>query len=168
MLSVAYNAITAHPELKKVVIMEHSPRFDETDVDPTGIKPLLVKYANDTLVQMLQSSPMKDKLVLGKHKLDCAGDKMAAMYRDGWSDRFDGVHMYGRQGRRAFTSSVLEIIKSALSTPHDAKTASSSYHSSCPQTQYMNKQKKKTVPSNQHNQNIYTVPVKNQFDILGN
>ena len=61
MLSVAYNAITAHPELKKVVLMEHLPRFDIIDVDPIGIKPLLVKYANDTLVQMLQASPMKEK-----------------------------------------------------------------------------------------------------------
>ena len=43
MLTVAYNALTAHPELTKVVLMEHPPRFDVIDADP---KPQLMKYAN--------------------------------------------------------------------------------------------------------------------------
>ena len=32
--NVAEEAITKHPHLKTVVIMEHAPRFDLPDIDP--------------------------------------------------------------------------------------------------------------------------------------
>ena len=38
MISVAENACKNHPELVKVVIMEHAPRYETHDVDPTGLK----------------------------------------------------------------------------------------------------------------------------------
>ena len=158
--TVAENAIRRHPQLKKVVIMEHAPRYDVSDVDPTGLKPKLAKYANSALAELLQSCAVKDRIVVGKHRLDCAGDQIAARYRDDWSSRYDGVHMYGRQGYRAYTSSVLEIIKSVLPTSPSRTVSPPSSHTTCPQALYQNRQK-----TSGHR---YTVPVSNQFDVLGN
>ena len=165
MLSVAQNALRLlHPEVQQVCLLEHKPRFDEKDVDPTGLKHKLAKFANHTYEQMLQTSPFSGKIVIGKHRLDCAGNKMSEVYGDSWTGSYDGVHMNGRHGKTAYTRSVLQILKDVL--PSQSKNIpSSSYHFSCPQTQYnSNKQK----AAYQHNQKMYTVPVQNQFDILGN
>ena len=78
MLNVAQNAVIKHPELKSVVIMEHAPRYDVQFVDPTGIKANLVKYANSTFTQLLQNSSMKDKIIIGRHKLDSKEDMLNA------------------------------------------------------------------------------------------
>ena len=61
---------------------------------------------------MCQNSDMKDRIVLGKHQLDCGDDQHAAVYRDDRSGRYDGVHMYGRLGRKEFTKSVTQLINS--------------------------------------------------------
>jgi hypothetical protein len=73
------------------------------------------------------------------------------------------VHMYGSQGMIAYTRSVLQIIKSVLPPPTNTHSVSSD-HSSCPQTLYQNMKKKMASPA----QKIYSVPVSNKFDILGN
>ena len=119
---------------------------------------------------MWHGSAMKDMIMIGKHSLDCGGDQIGARYRDDWSGRYDGVHMYGSNGKNVYTRSVLQIVKSVLPTPHTKvpSSSSSSFHSSCPQTQYQKMQKRKTSQRCQQNENIYTVPVSNQFDILGN
>ena len=166
MFGVAQAALTNHPELQSVVIMQHPPRYDSPDVDPIGIKPQLAQYANSTFHQMWQSSAMKDRLTLGVHSLSCPDDVLTARYRDENSGRYDGVHMYGRQGMKAFSSSVILILKSFL-TPAN-KTATNDDHSSCPQTKHMNDKKKTTKPEYQTNQTNYTIPVRNKFDILGN
>ena len=149
MFSVATNAVISHPEIKKVLIMEHAPRHDKPEVDPTGLKSTLAKFANSTLDQLWHSSDFKNKIVIGKHSLDVASKKTAAVYRDDWSGRFDGVHMYGRYGKKVYTSSVSKILKSSNNSP------SSPSHSSCPQTVYQNKQR-------------FSVPVSNRFSVLGN
>ena len=63
---------------------------------------------------MWNSSSIKDRILIGKHGLDCGGDQIAARYRDSWSGRYDGVHMYGTHGKDAYTRSVLDIMKAAL------------------------------------------------------
>ena len=103
---MAHTALRNNPKLKKVIIIEHLPRFDVSDVDPTGLKPKLAKFANSYIAKEWQSSPMKDLIAIGQHSLDCSGDQITAMYRDGWTNRYDGVHMYGRHGMGAFTRSV--------------------------------------------------------------
>ena len=156
MHSVAKKAISAHPELKKVTLMEHAPRHDKPDVDPSGLKSKLAIFANSTLALLLQNSELKDRIVLGKHTLDVANNKTAAMYRDDWSGKFDGVHMYGSYGKQAYTRSVSKIMKSSLSNNSSSQTSSSSsIHSSCPQTVYQTKQ-------------MFSVPVSNRFNVLGN
>ena len=161
MFCVAQNAIIKHPELKKVVIMEHGPRYDEKNVDPIGLKSKLAKFANSTFHQMWHTSDMKNRIVVGKHTLDCAGNQIASRYKDDWTGRYDGVHMYGRHGMLAYTGSVMEIIKSVLPTPPHSD------HTTCPQALYQ-KEKKMSAPIYQSNKSRYSVPVSNQFDILGN
>ena len=113
-LNVAHNAIEKHPNLKQILILEHVSRFDVSNADPTGLKPKLAKFANATLSQLVNNSAMKDKIKMGKHSLDCSGERINAMYTDNRSGRFDGVHLYGKEGHRAYTSSLLNIIKSVL------------------------------------------------------
>ena len=63
MLSVATTAAANHPELKKVLVFERAPRFDELEE--------LNKFANKDLHdQWLQfDQEFKDKIVIGKHNL---------------------------------------------------------------------------------------------------
>jgi hypothetical protein len=117
------------------------------------------------------SSALKDRIVIGKLNLECSGDQIEGRYRDDWSGRYDGVHLYGSQGKITYSSSVGQILKSALSTSHltsSPSSLSSTFHSSCPQTQFQQSQKQKTNQRSQKDQDIYNVPVSNQFNILGN
>ena len=164
-LAVAQNAISKHPKIKKVIILEHAPRFDMNDVDPQEIKPKLAKYANQTLSDLMKSSPVKDKIQIGKHNPHCEGDQIAARYRDDRTGRYDGVHMYNSLGKNVYTRSLLDILKTVIPIPHKASVSSSSYHTTCPTTQYHNTQKR-NINSRSHNE--YSVPVHNQFDVLGN
>ena len=93
--TAAQNAIIEHPELDTVIIMKHVPRHDISTVDLTGIKAKLAIFANSTFTQLWHSSRMKDKIVVGRHNLKCKDDMINAWYKDDWSGRFDGVHMYG-------------------------------------------------------------------------
>ena len=145
--------------------MQHAPRYDTVDVDPLGLKSKLAMYANSILSQMWHSSVMKEKIIVGKHKLECSDDMFEARYTDGRTGWHDGVHTYGRCGMRAYTDSLLQIIKTAI--PTGAKRDDGD-HSTCPQASFRNKQKKTTNPRHHSKQNLYTVPVSNQFDILGN
>ena len=117
MYSVAQNALIDHPELRKVVLMEHAPRRDTPDVDPTGLKSKLAIFANSSLTQLWHSSAMKDRISIGKHSLDLANERTNAVYKDDWTGRYDGVHMYGSCGKETYTKSVSHIIKSALPNP---------------------------------------------------
>ena len=105
------NALVTHPTLTKAVIMNLTPRYDPVDVDPHGIKAALCRLYNDTLVQLCLSSPLKDKIHIGTHSLECSGAVKDARYRLG--NRYDGLHFYGPSGRKAYTESVLQILRSA-------------------------------------------------------
>ena len=114
--------------------------------DPTGLKPKLTKYANETLAKLFLNSPKKDRIVVGRHILDCSEHMLNARFKDDWSGKHDGVHMYGSDGKRAYIESVMRILKSVL--PSSQNSASSSFsHYDCSQTKY---QKMKT--SNSGNQ----------------
>ena len=170
-ITVAQNAIITNPKLQKIILLEHAPRFDTVDVDPTGIKPKLAHLANATLNDMVNNSGMKDRISIGKLNLNCHGDEVGARYRDSWTGKFDGVHMYSSHGKDVFTRSMLEIFKSILPRPHNRGTHSSS--SPPPSTHFRSKfqKKQKTKMFSQNNQqyeNAYSVPVRNQFETLGN
>ena len=69
MITAAENAIKNHPNLEKVVIVEHATRFDPTQVDPLGLKPELAKFANDTLKHLRFASSFKNKVEISSHTL---------------------------------------------------------------------------------------------------
>ena len=100
---------------------------------------------------------MKGSIVLGKHNMQFQMNQIDTMYKDDWSGRFDGVHLYNRQGKIAYTSSVGQIIKANISF-HEQDIHS--YHKTCPQTQY----KLQNINKKQY----YNIPVRNQFEVLGN
>ena len=141
------------------MITEHAPRYDEHFVGPTGLKHRLARFANTTFHQMRESSEYKDKIVIGEHNLECVGDKFDARYRDEKTNRYDGVHMYGTFGIRAYTRSWTRILQSFLpATPTSVSTSTAMApvnHSTCPQAMYQNSR-------------TYAVSVKNRFNILGN
>ena len=160
--TAAENALRSSSKLSKVMILEHPPRFDLPEVDPLGLKPQLANYANMMFAQLWLASPLKEKINIGRHNLDCSQDKFIEKFMDERTNKFDGVHMYGWNGRQAYTSSLIHIMKSAMSSKPSAPD-----HKSCPQSRYQ-KSSKKTTFSQQPQSNYYSVPVKNKFDILGN
>ena len=163
--TVAQNAITKHPELKSVLIMEHAPRHDEARIDPTGTKAKLAVYANSTFQTLWDRSEMKDKIVLGKHSLNCREDMVNAWYKDDNTGRFDGIHFNSRRGKEAFTLSVLKMILNALPLKTHKNSFTSSSHVNCPQSERQRAQKQKEMKPNQ---NIFTIPTSNKFSVLGN
>ena len=87
--------------LKKVIILNQTPRYDDKSVDPLSLKPALALLFNNTLSNLWIESPLKAKLTIGIHNLDCSGGVKEARYRDIMNKKFDGLHMYGPSGRKA-------------------------------------------------------------------
>ena len=113
LFSAAESALDAQPSLKKVVIMNLTPRYDGAAVDPLSLKPAFAQLFNNTLSELWIDSPLKDKVVIGIHNLECVGGIKEARYRDIRNRKYDGVHLYGPSGKKAYTISVLDILKSA-------------------------------------------------------
>ena len=103
----AINAALEHLELKQIVLMKLAPRFDSI------IKQMLSKLFNDTLDQLYESYPHKSKVFPGNHSLDCSGWIFEARYRNSQTRKFDGIHLHGPSGMKAYTTSVLSILNSA-------------------------------------------------------
>ena len=153
MFSLAQRSLEQNPNLSKVIIMEHTPRFDKLESDPTCLKPTLARLGNSTLGQLWLNSPLKDKILIGHHSLESSvsGNIQAGRYVNQISGRSDGVHFYGPKGRGDYTNSVRSILGMAELKNYRAKptpelgTAQSDNHSNCPQSKFQ--KKTKTHPS---------------------
>ena len=106
MLSVATTAIANHPEVKKVVLFERVPRFDELQE--------LNQFANkDLQAQWLQcDKEFKDKISIGKHNLQPHGKFANVQRLARWGDQTrrqkpDNIHMVGPSGKMKMTDSIL-------------------------------------------------------------
>ena len=128
-------ALERQPALKSVVILKQTPRYDPLEIDPLGLKPALSQLFNNTLVDRWLSSPLKNKIFIGSHNIDCSGAIQAARYRHTKTGRFDGVHLYGSSGSKAYTKSVLNVLRAATIISSD-----DDYHLSCAPYKYQNKQ----------------------------
>ena len=113
LFATAEAALDTQPSLQKVVIMNLTPRYQMISDDPLSLKPALVLLFNNTLTELWLDSPYKQKIVIGKHNLDCTGGIREARYRDIKNQKFDAVHLFGPSGQKAYTISVLDILKSA-------------------------------------------------------
>ena len=141
MMKVAHDALKDNPHLEK--IMHHAPRYDTQIVDPVGLKPNLANFANNYLLELWLESPLKDKIFIGSHNLDCTGEIRMKRYRDDKSKRYDGVHLYGSAGKEANTESVLNILLSSFQaqTYPQAGVSGDDDHRRCPQTKYKKQQR---------------------------
>ena len=167
------NALKSNPGLRKVIIMKQIPRYDPSNVDPLSLKASLSILFNNTLTNLWMESNFKEKMFIGNHDIDCNGSIREARYRHTKSGRFDGIHMYGSSGRKAYTRSVLNILKSAGVT-------SSDFHGYCSQFAYQYRQRKnnqwqagnshdrKFRSSQPYQQNVFSVPTQNRFESLSN
>ena len=157
-----------HPELKKVILLKQIPRYDPQEVDPMAIKQALSQLFNNTLVQLWVDSPLKNKILVGSHNIDCFGSIRESRYRHTKSGRFDGIHLYGNSGMKAYTNSVLNILQLADMVSEDSD------HLAIPQSLFQNKrrenlnsQKQKNSHRNQNprNQQLST-PTYNRFGVF--
>ena len=106
-------ALERQSSLKSVIIMPHIPRYDPRHIDPLGLKPVLSQIFNNSLAEFWISSPLRHKIHLGAHNIDCTGAVQAARYRHTKTGRFDGIHLFGSSGSKAYTNSVVNIVRSA-------------------------------------------------------
>ena len=166
--SASENALKIKPTLTKVVLMKQIPRYDPLHVDPLGLKPNLSHLFNNTLTELWMKSVYKDRIHVGTHNIECTGAIKEARYRHTRSGRFDGIHLIGSSGQKAYTLSVLNILRAAnITTPeHD-------YHQSCPQFRYQTRRTqhsshrtyiggKQTWKKQEH----FWVPTHNRFSSL--
>jgi hypothetical protein len=161
MFNLAQQSLKHNTDLRKIVIMEHPPRFDRIQVDPTNLKPTLARLANATLNKLWLNSPLKDKIVIGHHSLESVGTGAAHLdrYKDHSTGRYDGVHLYGKTGCGDYTRSVKNILMSAIPQDSSAQpksrfgTAQQDDHVNCPQAKYQ----RKVNP---------TVQTKNRFSVF--
>ena len=117
--------------------MKQTPRYDPADVDPLSVKPAMSYLFNNTIMDLWMNSPMKDRMFVGTHDIECTGAIQSSRYRHTKTGRFDGVHLYGSSGGKAYTKSVLDILRSAklISSDYD-------FHLSLPQTKHKNRSNK--------------------------
>ena len=170
------NALKSSPNLQKVILMKHIPRYDPTSCDPQSIKAALSKLYNDTIVQLWLFSPLKNRISIGSHNLECTGGVRDSRYR--YRNRNDGIHLNGPSGRKAYTESVLCIIRSAGHVKSPPPMYFHRYHKSKEQTN-LPTQDEVTCPTQDtdylrdkdirytHNTNYafqYAVPTSNRFN----
>ena len=166
------NALRIQPTLAKVVIMKQIPRYDPSDVDPMSLKASLALLFNNTLANLWMESPDKHRLFIGNHNIECNGAIRESRYRHTKSGRYDGIHLYGNSGSKAYTLSVLNILRAAQVT-----SSEDDYHQSCAQFQYQQKRsnRKQNVKSHDRNmrpsknfQKKFSVPTHSRFEPLVN
>ena len=158
----ATDALRTQPTLTKVVIMKQTPRYDPLSLDPLSLKPALAMLFNNTLTDLWMNCTDKDKIFVGSHNIECSGPIKESRYRHTKSGKYDGVHLYGSSGQKAYTMSVLNILRSAKLTSEDYE-----YHFSCPQYKYQNRKQDNRHTKSQ-NIKVSSVPTYNRFQKLNN
>ena len=158
--------------------MKQTPRYDPLNVDPSALKPVLSNLFNNTLVQCWMSSDQKDRIHVGTHNIECTGSIREARYRETKTGRFDGLHLLGSSGQKAYTNSVLNILKTV------GMVDPSFDHSGCQQTQHQARNRNYVKRNNNWQMDVdarkaecgkktfskvyneYYVPTKNRFSSL--
>lgn len=174
MFQVAVDALSSSPNLEKIILMKQIPRYDPSHVDPLALKPALSQLYNNTLTNEWMTSQYKDRILIGNHSIECTGAIKEARYRETKTGRFDGIHLYGSSGRKAYTLSMLRILKESKITSSDFE-----YHQSCEQYRYQAGQKtyrqqnKNQQTGNRRNnrnvnnqKSVFSLPTQNRFRSL--
>ena len=133
------NALNSNQKIQKAIILKQTPRYDPTSADPQSTKAALAQLYNDTLDQLYLCSSLKNKICIGSHDLECSGGVRYSRYRK--IGKYDGLHFYGSSGRKAYTESVLNILRSIGNMLFSPPNYFRRYHNTESQTK----------PSNQSN-----------------
>ena len=177
MFNIAETSLKENKNLKKVIIMDHPPRFD----DP--LRSELAELANSTLSQLWAVSPLKDRVIVGRHNLGSWGMDMNR-FKDINTGKYDGVHLFGPSGRKDYTDSINNILflakvgnTSVLNFGHNDTAHQPDDHSNCEQARYqwMQAQKRRLSRQSRYNTDYQrsfnpiahgAVPVQNRFSIF--
>ena len=86
-------------------------------------------------------SPLtRRRFLFGNHNIDCSGASRESRYRHTKSGKYDGIHLYGSSGSKAYTTSVLNILLAA-----EVTSSEYNYHTSCPQFKYQNRRSRPSI-----------------------
>ena len=147
--------------------MKQIPRYNPLSVDPLGLKPVLSNLFNSTLTDLFMASTLKDKIFVGNHNIECTGAIKESRYRHTKSGKYDGIHLYGSSGTKAYTQSVLNILRAAKVVHTEYE-----YHFSCPQFRYQNRRPQNHPERSfrkafkNKRQDYFEVPTHNRFSRL--
>ena len=75
--------------------------------------------------------------MIGNHSLECSGGVLQARYNNSQSGKFDGIHLFGPSGGKAYTASVMDILREAgLVKTEPPKYYDELDHKNCEQARY--------------------------------
>ena len=106
LLDIAKESLVRHPELKKIILFEHTPRFD------ANIRSELAMFANEALKCLIDDPKVDSKIKLGKHNLSCygIGKTYDNRFKNSILKQGDGLHFFGPSGSRDFSESMVNIL----------------------------------------------------------
>ena len=137
LIKTAEDALASIRSLKKVILLEHVPRFDSQKNEK------LAKHANITLSRLLKNSAFSDKIDIGSHSFSDfgAGKTHCSRFKNSKTGHYDGIHYFGPSGSFEITKSISNIILSSLP-------------------------REKLALLSKTNKTSHSIPVHNQFAIL--
>ena len=102
--------LSTDPRIKRIILSERTPRID------SARNTHLTELANEELHRLhTRPSQTCTKIHIGTHTLECSttAAKAALFGTRGMGGRYDGWHLYGPEGPRRYTASVLNILTKA-------------------------------------------------------
>ena len=112
MISAARNIIMGNPGVKKVLILDRTPRFDTNEADPTNLRHKLSEYGNMIFRDELEKSDVKDQIAIASHSLPTQFQENLYGLPD--CKGFDGIHLHGPDGSNHYTRSLCNILQRFL------------------------------------------------------
>ena len=172
LMKVAVDALKENESLKKIVICEAPPRWDQWNETN--------QYANEELHEALRNvtdEAIKNKIVIGRHSLDCSGGLRVSRYGDPAKVRnFDNIHLRGSSGKIAMTRSIALILAGAGLA--DQSEAEELGRSKTPPSSLADIQlappslagfrTQRGHPASRQDSRQFQLPVQNRFSALGN
>ena len=163
MIKISVDAIKKHPNLKKLIVIEAAPRYDQWHE--------LNEHANEQLHEALEnidSEEVKSKIVIGRHNLACEGGLRLSRYGDPDRVKADGIHLRGSSGNIAMTRSIASVLAGAgLASVAEAEALGRSEASPQPSpiSAYQTQRGRRPAPRQEQRQ--FELPTHNRFGPLG-
>ena len=167
-------------KVKKVIILEHAPRYDTEDKDPMGVCGLLPGLANNELKKARNSSEFAEHIMVGEHTgLVCAGSTRIQRFTSDHTHirnksvrlgKYDGIHMYSQAGAKALTQSLLNtLLKAGMVRRPEQWGLVANSSSTSPQEEWSflstarGFKSNSWNPNNRRHNNAFHLPLKNRY-----